>query len=521
MLGHTFYHGTIRKYVILFGTLFNELYINRPDPTHNRTLTYKVPIAYAPRDKMLARLTADPDLRRQPAIVLPRMSFELVNTTYAAERKLTTITRNVAINTENPDQLKYGYAPVPYDFDFELNVYVKNTDDGTRIIEQILPFFTPEWTPSVNLIPELDIVQDIPIVLKSVRSEDTYEGSFEERRALTWILEFTMKGYIYGPTRKGEIIKLANTNFFDTSAFDDIDTAVGSSNADVIANFTIIPGFANGAAVAGNPSTATGTSTLSGDGVASVTITSKGYNYITANVTFSAPPTAQTATATSTISSNVVVGLGISTYGSAYTSAPAVTIAPPSAAAEAATGTVTVESSTITGVVVSSGGRYYLANGVATTTAEVNVGGSFGFATANSVAVVANGVVTSIGTPDFGSANIVSATVVVTNPTGNSSNFQATATSTVTGGQVTLLSITDGGLFYSSAPAVTIAAPPAAVTATGTVTVAANVVQEVVITNTGTGYSTAPTVTISDPVQSANSSLIQGNTSYGYIITRS
>jgi hypothetical protein len=250
MLGHTFYHNTIRRYVILFGTLFNDIHINRVDTDGSVTQTIKVPISYGPKEKMLARLDADPNLNR-PAIVLPRMSFELTDLNYGPTRKLNTIGKIVAANPNDTNAAKYQYTPVPYDLNFILSIAVKNADDGTRILEQILPFFTPNWNSTVDLIPELGIKLDVPIVLNAVSSEDTYEGNFEERRSIVWTLSFTMKGYIFGPTRPasgssgGQLIKLANVNFYDTSTYTNIDDAVG--NLDVVESITITPGMlANG-----------------------------------------------------------------------------------------------------------------------------------------------------------------------------------------------------------------------------------------------------------------------------------
>jgi len=250
MLGHTFYHNTIRRYVILFGTLFNDIHINREDTSQGVTRTIKVPISYGPKEKMLARLDADPDLKR-PAIVLPRMSFELTDLNYGPTRKLNTIGKIVAANPNDTNAAKYQYTPVPYDLNFILSIAVKNADDGTRILEQILPFFTPNWNSTVDLIPELGIRLDVPIVLNAVSSEDTYEGDFEARRSIVWTLSFTMKGYIFGPTRPangssgGQLIKLANVNFYDTSTYTNIDNAVG--NLDVVEKITITPGMlANG-----------------------------------------------------------------------------------------------------------------------------------------------------------------------------------------------------------------------------------------------------------------------------------
>ena len=250
MLGHTFYHNTIRRYVILFGTLFNDIHINRVDTGGSVTQTIKVPISYGPKEKMLARLDADPNLNR-PAIVLPRMSFELTDLNYGPTRKLNTIGKIVAANPNDTNAAKYQYTPVPYDLNFILSIAVKNADDGTRILEQILPFFTPNWNSTVDLIPELGIKLDVPIVLNAVSSEDSYEGDFEARRSIVWTLSFTMKGYIFGPTRPangsggGQLIKLANVNFYDTSTYTNINDAVG--NLDVVENITITPGMlANG-----------------------------------------------------------------------------------------------------------------------------------------------------------------------------------------------------------------------------------------------------------------------------------
>ena len=217
MFGHDYYYGSIRKYVALFGTLFNDIHVIRDNTSRNLKQTIKVPVTYGPREKVLARLTQDPDLNRMPAITLPRMSFEITNVSYAASRKLNTVGRRVAQNQDYPSKLNYAYNPVPYDIAFTLSIIVKNADDGAQIVEQILPFFTPEWTTTVELIPELNAVYDIPLVLNDVRSEDNYDGGdFLANRTLIWTLSFTMKAYFFGPVRKTNIIKFANTNVFST-----------------------------------------------------------------------------------------------------------------------------------------------------------------------------------------------------------------------------------------------------------------------------------------------------------------
>lgn len=244
MLGTTYYHGTLKKYVTLFGTLFNDLYVNRTDSVHSVINSIKVPLQYGPREKVLARLESDPNLTRPVAMILPRMSFEITTMTYAPQRKLPTIGKNKKVY-DDATKLKYAYNPVPYDISFSLYIMVKNQEDGTQLLEQILPYFTPEWTTTINLIPELGIVQDIPLVLLNVTPQDTYEGNFEERRVITWTLDFMMKGYFHGPVRKSGIINLANTNFFDASTYDDIDNAVGNLTA--VDSVTVEPGLtANG-----------------------------------------------------------------------------------------------------------------------------------------------------------------------------------------------------------------------------------------------------------------------------------
>jgi hypothetical protein len=247
MFGHTFYFSTIRKYVTLFGTLFNDIHITRTDANNNTVALIKVPLAYAPKEKVLARVDADPNIDRQAAIILPRMSFEMLDMRYDTSRKLNTIGRTVKKDPDSTSKLKYQYNPVPYNISFRLYVYVKNAEDGTKIIEQILPFFTPDWTTTVQLIPEMGINMDIPVVLDNINIEDSYEGNFEKRRALIWTLDFTLKGYIYGPVKKSGVIKFANTNFYIPPNVEDgyLQDAVGVTN--VSERITIRPGLtANG-----------------------------------------------------------------------------------------------------------------------------------------------------------------------------------------------------------------------------------------------------------------------------------
>jgi hypothetical protein len=222
MFNQVFYHDTIKKYVVLFGTIFNDVYILKSDGT-NTTQHVKVPIAYGPKQKYIARLTEDPNLTKTVAIQLPRMGFEMTDISYAPERKLPTINRIAVQDATNPAKLAYQYMPVPYDLNFSLYILVKNANDGTRILEQILPFFTPDWTATLNLDSTMQHKYDVPIILNDVRSEDTYEGNFIDRRVLTWTLNFTLKGYIFGPTRKSKQIKTSYINLYNVDSTKDFN----------------------------------------------------------------------------------------------------------------------------------------------------------------------------------------------------------------------------------------------------------------------------------------------------------
>lgn len=230
MFGTTYHHNVLRKYVILFGTVFNNIYITREDSTGETIQTMKVPLSYGPKEKYLARLEGNPDLNNQVAMTVPRIAFEMVNFQYDPDRKLNTLNRKIKNN-------KYQYQPVPYNIQFQMSILVKNAEDGTKIVEQILPYFTPEWTASVHLVPEMeDDPWDIPIILNDISTEDTYEGNFETRRAIIWTLTFTLKGYVFGPNKRigsgngtdGGIIKYVDVNVRPTA---NVETATTTNTA--------------------------------------------------------------------------------------------------------------------------------------------------------------------------------------------------------------------------------------------------------------------------------------------------
>lgn len=225
---NVFYHGIIRKTVVAFGQLFSDIYIDRKE-TDSVTGTTKqrlhIPISYAPREKWLVRLEQDPGLDKHTYITLPRMSFEITGYSYDAERKLNKMQK---IHCVKPDGSSEMYTPVPYNIDMTLYILTKTQEDALQIVEQILPTFGPEYTLSINAIPDMNIIQDIPITLNSVTYQDDYEGDFETRRFVTHTLTFTLRTNIYGPVTSGKRIYdvTANVGTTDTTAISERYNAV-------------------------------------------------------------------------------------------------------------------------------------------------------------------------------------------------------------------------------------------------------------------------------------------------------
>jgi len=206
MLGTTYYHQTIRKYVAVFGTLFNDINIQRKNSAGVIVDHIKVPIAYEAKDKMLLRVRRGSKADESIGTSLPRMGFDLNGITYDPVRKLNTLGTTYAANTAaSSGTLLKQYNPVPYNFDFTLSAMVDSSEDGAQIFEQIVPFFTPEFTVSVNLVPAMNIVPDISISLTDVTIEDSYEGEY----SLTGTVkrEIIMKGYIYPDVKSGSVTK--------------------------------------------------------------------------------------------------------------------------------------------------------------------------------------------------------------------------------------------------------------------------------------------------------------------------
>lgn len=215
MLGTYQYNQIIRKCVVGFGTLFNNIEIRKFNEDGSVYQRMKVPLAYGPRQKFLARLTEQPDLGRPNAITLPRMSFELTGMTYDPSRKQSPV--QYCLTNEDAEGVKKTYVPVPYNLDFELNVLSKTQDDCLQIVEQIVPFFQPSFNLSIKLVEEAGIIKDVPIIMNNITFTDNYEGEFDSRRALIYTLQFSLKTYIYGPTTDSGLIKKAITKQYEST----------------------------------------------------------------------------------------------------------------------------------------------------------------------------------------------------------------------------------------------------------------------------------------------------------------
>tara|TARA_Y100001970_G_scaffold189385_1_gene230229 strand:+ start:440 stop:1471 length:1032 start_codon:yes stop_codon:yes gene_type:complete len=210
MLGNYSYHEIFRKTIVAFGTMFNNIEIRRQDEV------MKVPLAYGPKQKFLARLDQNPDpTNKRVQITLPRLSFEIAGVSYDPGRKVSP-TQKIKFK-KDVNENKNAFMPVPYNINFELAIISKNQDDGLQIIEQILPYFQPHYNLSVKLATTIGETKDVPIVLQDINYEDDYEGDFTNRRAIIYTLQFTAKTYLYGPVTDSKTIKKAITDYYTST----------------------------------------------------------------------------------------------------------------------------------------------------------------------------------------------------------------------------------------------------------------------------------------------------------------
>lgn len=210
---NVFYHGIIRKTIVAFGRLFSDIYIDRKqgDSVSGTTIQrLQIPLAYAPKEKWVVRLEQDPTLENHTYVSLPRMSFEILGYNYDPTRKLNRMQQITCGEGEN--SLSTTYTPVPYNIDIGLYILTKTQEDGLQILEQILPTFTPEYTLTINQLPEMNIKTDVPVILNSVTVSDEYDGDFQTRRFVTHTLNFQLKTNLFGAVSNKNVIKQVNAN---------------------------------------------------------------------------------------------------------------------------------------------------------------------------------------------------------------------------------------------------------------------------------------------------------------------
>lgn len=226
MLTHSpYYHGSIRKVITAFGSLFSDIHIVRVNDTVSPPIeqSIKVPLSWGSKEKSFVRNIQNPTPGKddQVQMTLPRMAWEITGFTYDANRKLTSTGNTMKAIINNQSVVKAQFNPVPYNIGFELGIMVKHNEDGLMIVEQILPFFTPDYTVTIKDIPELNLTKNIPFVLNSVSHEDTGgSGDLAERRIITWTLNFTAKAYLYPPTKMSKVILDSTVNILEIEGTD-------------------------------------------------------------------------------------------------------------------------------------------------------------------------------------------------------------------------------------------------------------------------------------------------------------
>ena len=210
-----FYNEILRRTIISFGTLFNSITVKQTNSSDDVVSVVRVPLAYGPTQKFLARLEQSPDLNKSTAITLPRMSFEFTGLIYDGTRKVSTTQQYTVKDPDDGSESKKIYMPVPYNMQFELSIMTKLNDDALQIVEQILPYFQPSYNLSVELVESIKEKRDIPVVLENITMQDDYEGDFTSRRVLLYTLRFTAKTYLFGPATSGtkDIIKRASVSY--------------------------------------------------------------------------------------------------------------------------------------------------------------------------------------------------------------------------------------------------------------------------------------------------------------------
>jgi hypothetical protein len=210
-----FYHELLRKYTLVVGSLLDGIDVVRFNPDGSEKSRQRVPVSYSEKEKFIQRTQSDPDLTRQAAIVLPRIGYEMGSLIYSPDRKISGKHKFVYIDSEQKSSVVY--TPVPYDITFSATLIAKTQTDALQVVEQLVPFFTPDYTITMRGIGSPDIGFDVPITLSSVSQVDSYDGEFDQRRMIQWRFEFVVKGFLFGPIRESGIIKIVDVSLYDYS----------------------------------------------------------------------------------------------------------------------------------------------------------------------------------------------------------------------------------------------------------------------------------------------------------------
>jgi hypothetical protein len=242
-----FYHGIIRKSIVAFGRLFSDIYIDRKqgDSVEGETIQrLQIPLAYAPKEKWLVRIDSDPTLENHTYVSLPRMSFEIIGYTYDAQRKMNRMQQIKC--GDGSGSVSTMFSPVPYNIDMSLYILTKTQEDALQILEQILPTFTPEYTLTINAVPDMNMKIDVPIILNSVAVSDEYDGDFQTRRFVTHTLNFQMKVNVFGAVSGQNVIEQVNANIGENEDFSNpnrIYTAQGDVTTATVSNENWLDNF--------------------------------------------------------------------------------------------------------------------------------------------------------------------------------------------------------------------------------------------------------------------------------------
>ena len=358
-IANYFYNETTRRYVALFCTMFNQLKIQRKSNDGTVVQDMIVPLSYAPFQKVLSRVQQDPDLlnSRATAIRLPRMSFEITSLAYDPARKLGSTHKMVkTAKAETESSRNFVHSSVPYNIEFSLYIMTKYSEDATKVMEQIIPFFTPDWTVTAKMVDDLDPI-DIPIILNSVTTEDLYEGDYESRQTILYTLTFTMKGWYFGPEKKAKVIK-----------FIDVDLATDTAgNATPEDRIIIKPGLDSNGNPLNEPGVGvTAAASLLNGSVNSITITDDGENYNPNNaisVTVGSPDTLD-ASITPVITDTSIDSYTINEGGGFYSALPSITITPPNMPVTNAVASQNLTGGSITSIDITNQGTYYSSAGI-------------------------------------------------------------------------------------------------------------------------------------------------------------